>query len=105
MTTENGRQGAATRGFAALMLLPAGGLVLAGRELGSAPGWLRIWFRTPFLDRFAYPVAVRRGLDVLGPQPAWPPGRHLVLRSLRHLWRRQAVDPHDEAALTGQEPA
>ena len=31
MTTETGRQGAATRGLAALMLLTAGGLVRAGR--------------------------------------------------------------------------
>lgn len=30
-------------------------------ELGGAPWWLRLWFRAPFLDRFAYPVTVRRG--------------------------------------------
>ena len=45
----------------------------ASFELVSAPRWLRIWFRTPVLDRFAYPVAVHRGYGVLHPDPGWAP--------------------------------
>ena len=43
--------------------------------LDSAPLLLRLWFRIPVLDRFAYPVAVRRGYGVLDPHPAWPPDK------------------------------
>jgi hypothetical protein len=42
-------------------------------ELGQAPAWLRIWFATPFLDRFACPVAVRRGYGHLSPHPGTTP--------------------------------
>jgi hypothetical protein len=42
-------------------------------ELDGAPAWLRLWFRTPFLDRFAYPVAVRRGYGWLTPPPGAAP--------------------------------
>jgi len=38
-------------------------------DLRGAAWWLRIWFRTPFVDRFAYPIAVRRGYGFLLPQP------------------------------------
>jgi hypothetical protein len=41
-------------------------------ELDAAPRWLRVWFHTPFVDRFAYPLAVRRGFGVLHPHPGWP---------------------------------
>lgn len=34
-------------------------------DIRHAPLWLRLWFRTPILDRFAYPVVVRRGLGYL----------------------------------------
>jgi hypothetical protein len=33
--------------------------------MGGAPWWLRALFRTPFLDRFAYPLLVRRGFGAL----------------------------------------
>lgn len=36
----------------------------------AAPVWLRVLFSTPFLDRFAYPLLVRRGLAYLAPSPA-----------------------------------
>ncbi len=42
-------------------------------DLPSAPLWLRTWFRTPLLDRFAYPQMVRRGLGYLTPHPGVPP--------------------------------
>ena len=38
-------------------------------EVHAAPVWLRAWFRTPFLDRFAYPRMVERGFGYLVPQP------------------------------------
>jgi|tagenome__1003787_1003787.scaffolds.fasta_scaffold20945817_2 hypothetical protein len=44
----------------------------ASFDLTSAPVWLRVWFSTPFIDRFAYPVAVRRGYATLSPHPGWP---------------------------------
>ena len=40
-------------------------------DVASAPAWLRLLYRTPFLDRFAYPVLVRRGLGLLRPHPHW----------------------------------
>jgi hypothetical protein len=42
-------------------------------DLREAPLWLRVWFSTPLLDRFAYPVAVRRGYGWLMPQPGCKP--------------------------------
>ena len=38
-------------------------------DVASAPWWLRLWFRTPFLDRYAYPRLVRRGHGYLTPFP------------------------------------
>jgi len=45
-------------------------------DVASAPGWLRALYRTPFIDRFAYPMLVSRGLGTLTPHPA-PDPRHL----------------------------
>ncbi len=39
--------------------IPAG--YRATFDIESAPWWLRLWCRTPFLDRFAYPRLVTRG--------------------------------------------
>ena len=36
----------------------------------AAPRWLRLLFSAPFLDRFAYPLMVRRGHAYLAPSPA-----------------------------------
>ena len=41
----------------------------ASFDVPSAPWWLRIWFRTPFVDRWAYPRLVRRGHGHLAPHP------------------------------------
>ena len=46
----------------------------ASFDTASAPWWLRLWFRTPFLDRFAYPRMVERGFGYLRPHPKEPPG-------------------------------
>lgn len=40
-------------------------------EVRRAPWRLRVLYATPFLDRFAYPLLVRRGLGVLTPHPGW----------------------------------
>jgi hypothetical protein len=41
-------------------------------DLAAAPWWLRWWFNTPFVDRYAYPRLVARGLGYLTPHPGWP---------------------------------
>ena len=41
----------------------------AAFDLHSAPWWLRVWFHTPVVDRYAYPVVVHRGYGWLSPQP------------------------------------
>lgn len=41
-------------------------------DLGGAPWWLKLWFSTPFVDRYAYPQVVRRGYGYLAPMPDWP---------------------------------
>lgn len=38
-------------------------------DLHGAAWWLRVWFHTPFLDRYADPVLVRRGYGWLVPHP------------------------------------
>jgi len=38
-------------------------------DVAAAPLWLRVFFRTPFIDRFAYPLMVRRGHAYLAPSP------------------------------------
>ena len=42
-------------------------------DVRAAPAWLRLWFRTPFLDRFAYPRMVERGFGYLRPHPGVAP--------------------------------
>ena len=39
-------------------------------DVEAAPLWLRVFFRTPFIDRFAHPLMVRRGHAYLTPQAA-----------------------------------
>jgi len=41
----------------------------ASFDVRSAPLWLRAWFCTPLLDRFAYPRMVKRGFGYLTLQP------------------------------------
>lgn len=51
-------------------LIPRGYGVLW--DLSGAPWWLRLWFHTPFADRFAHPHVVKRGCGWLSPHPGWP---------------------------------
>ena len=41
-------------------------------ETSRTPLWLRLWFRTPVLDKFAYPVVIRRGFGYLTPNLGQP---------------------------------
>lgn len=41
-------------------------------DLQAAPWWLRFWFTTPFVDRYAYPRLVARGYAFLSPHPHFP---------------------------------
>lgn len=68
--------------------IPAGyGL---GWDLAAAPRWLRIWFRVPLVDRFAYPVLVHRGVAFLTRHRSWtdderepvPPGWRVLRRAV-----------------------
>ena len=80
MTTENGRQGAATRGFAARMLLPAGGLVLAGRAAPVVGDCLAlvlgiellVWAGVTREDGSLVGGVVTRGLSLGVLLAAWP---------------------------------
>lgn len=45
----------------------------ASFDVHLAPLWLRVTFRTPFVDRFAYPLLIDRGLGYLRPHPGWGP--------------------------------
>ena len=38
-------------------------------DLNAAPRWLRSWAAVPFIDRFAYPLLVKRGFAYLTAQP------------------------------------
>lgn len=38
-------------------------------DVAAAPAWLRMLFHAPFVDRFAYPLLVRRGHGYLQPSP------------------------------------
>jgi len=53
-------------------------------DVASAPWWLRLWFRTPFLDRWAYPRLVERGFGYLTPRPGVPARDR---EEIPHGWR------------------
>lgn len=83
------------------------GYGLAG-DLSRAPWWLRLWFATPFIDRFAHPVVIRCGYAWLVPHPGWfddhgvappgwivrqeePAGHALFTRNIRTWTRRSRL--------------
>ena len=46
----------------------------AALDTERVPVWLRVWLRVPLVDRFCYPLLVRKGLLYLTPHPgATPP--------------------------------
>lgn len=58
-------------------------------DVRAAPLWLRVLFHTPFIDRFAYPLLVRRGHGYLQAFPEPPPEG---LGEVSGGWR---IDPPD----------
>ena len=56
-------------------------------DVKAAPLWLRFLFNTPVIDRFAYPLLVKRGHGYLRTSPEWPAER---LGDVRGGWR---IDP------------
>ena len=60
-------------------------------DVTTVPWWLRVWFRTPFVDRYVYPRLVARGHGYLTPFPGYPaPDREAIrggwrLRDPNHL--------------------
>lgn len=69
----------------------------ASFDLEAAPLWLRLWFGTPFIDRFAYPVMVRRGHGYLTPMPGHRLG------AVRKDWKISPVgsDPPEAEQVLG----
>lgn len=60
----------------------------ASFDVHEAPVWLRLLYDTPFLDRFAYPLLVRRGYGWL----QHPAGAVPTARQLAEGWRMRAPD-------------
>lgn len=58
-------------------------------DVKAAPLWLRTLFNVPFLDRFAYPILVRRGHGYLRPSPGMP------LQGLGDVPAAWRIDPPD----------
>jgi len=56
-------------------------------DTAAAPWWLRAWFATPLLDRFAYPVLVRRGYGHLSPHPGVVPNAQAIADATKAGWR------------------
>lgn len=70
-------------------------------EVRSAPLWLRLLFRMKILDRFAYPLVVRRGLGFLRAHDDAPPTQR---GTVSNGWRLEAdayVHPGSSAELVG----
>jgi len=73
----------------------------ASFDTGSAPWWLRAWFRTPFVDRFAYPVLVKRGLGWL---TAFPMSPGEVREPVAKGWRVRPDSDDPPAAWSSLRP-
>ena len=56
-------------------------------DLVAAPWWLPAWFRTPLLDRFAYPVVVRRGHGWLSMHPGVTVRQEVIVPARAAGWR------------------
>ena len=52
----------------------------------GAPLWLRVLVRTPFVDRFGYPLLVRRGLGQLHAHPGADPDPAVTAAARRAGW-------------------
>lgn len=69
--------------------------------LDGAPWWLRLWFNTPFIDRYAHPRAVERGYGFLIPSPAYDEAAREVPGP---GWRVRSPDYRDPGSDYGLRP-
>lgn len=65
-------------------------------DVAAAPWWLRVMYRTPLIDRFAYHLLVRSGHGILT-HPDWPPHR---FGPTGPRWRVQAHDEYTPPSAT-----
>ena len=66
--------------------------------LAAAPWWLRLWFNTPFIDRYAHPRVVARGYGFLSPHPRFA-GRRETPGAGRRILPPDYVLPGSQAEL------
>lgn len=65
-------------------------------DVAASPLWLRVLFRSPFVDRFAYPLLVRRGHAYLSPFPQGAGNRAPFPSG---GWRREDEDRVEPASV------
>jgi len=70
-------------------------------ESQSAPWWLRAWFNTPLIDRFAYPLLIRRGFGWL---TAFPTTTDQHPEPVTHGWRIRPADYSPPGSYAALEP-
>lgn len=70
-------------------------------DLTGAPLWLRQWFRTPFLDRYAHPLVVARGYAYLTMKDFVPAEEREPVAS---GWKLREADYRDPGAAYGTLP-
>lgn len=70
-------------------------------ESQSAPWWLRAWFKTPLIDRFAYPLLVRRGFGWL---TAFPTSTDQHPEPVTPGWRIRPADYLPPGSYSALEP-
>ncbi len=63
----------------------------AAFDIDAAPWWLRAVFGTPFIDRFAHPILVRRGLGCLTPHPDVVADPLVVADAIRAGWSFESL--------------
>jgi hypothetical protein len=71
-------------------------------DVASAPWWLRLWFHTPFIDRFAYPRLVERSLGFLAPHPGWADENREPVRGGWRLQEPGHIPPGSTSHLTSR---
>ncbi|MGH3788341.1 MAG: hypothetical protein ACRDRG_17750 [Pseudonocardiaceae bacterium] len=73
----------------------------ANFDLRAAPWWLRLWAKTPFIDRFAYPQLVRRGHGYLTPFPDFPNAERDPVSS---GWQLREADKYPAGSMVALRP-
>ena len=70
-------------------------------ERQGAPWWLRAWFKTPLIDRFSYPLLVRRGFGWL---TAFPTSTDQHPEPVTYGWRIRPADYLPPGSYIALEP-